>query len=140
VNTYVSRAPGTRMGPGQRVSILLAERAALGRPLVFTEVPSKPHVSVHVLGPDEDQPAYSTIRDYDNSRRVRTVCGIDIRRPALHGTIIGTFDIQRICRTCWHAFGRYATLIMDDNTAPRQEAASIIATIRRSKRPSIPNP
>lgn len=137
---YVSRRPGTRMSPHDRVSILLAERTALGRPLVFTEVPSKPHVSVHVLGPDEDQPAYSSIRDYQDSRRVRTVCGIDIRRPALHGTIIGVFDIQRLCRTCWTAFGRNAPAIVDDNTAARQDAASIIATIRRSKAPSTLNP
>ncbi len=136
---YVSARPGTRMTPRQRVDILLAERATLGRPLIFVDVPTGDRPArgtgaVHVVGPDEDQPAYRNVADYYLNRAVRTVCGLDIRRTALQGTHIGIFDDIRLCIRCHHRFGDNAWMIFDDNTQQRQDGAGIIQSIRRDKR------
>lgn len=137
---FVSAAPGTRMSRPERVKILLAERAALGRPLLFCDTPTGPDAhaeanpsKVHVVGPDEDQPAYRDFADWAMSRKVRMVCGLDIRRTPLQGTHIGTFDDRRMCWNCHAAFGEHAWMIFDDNTEDRQEAAEIITSIRASK-------
>lgn len=138
MKTYVSPRPGTRMSPIQRVRILLAEREVLGRPLVFVDRPRlSGSAPVHVIGPDEDQPAYTDIVDCLLNRRVRTVCGIDVRRTAQQGTWIGTFPDHLLCRRCHHRFTRHdaAALIFADNTEDRQQqAGSIINGIRIDKR------
>lgn len=137
MKTYVSPRPGTRMSPSQRVRILLTEREVLGRPLVFVDRPGGGDSPVHVIGPDEDQPAYTNIVDSLINRRIRTVCGFDIRRTAQQGSRIGTFPDDRLCHRCHHRFARHdaAALIFHDNTQDRQQAAgSIIASIRVDKR------
>lgn len=137
---HVSAAPGTRMSRPERVKILLSERAVFGRPLLFCATPTgqdadadTPPGKVHVVGPDEDQPAYRDFADWAMSRKVRMVCGLDIRRTPLQGTNIGVFDDRRLCWTCHAAFGDDAWMIFDDNTEERQEAAGIITSIRASK-------
>lgn len=142
---YVSPRPGTRMSPRERVDILLTERKVYGRPLVFVDVPAtgdggRGTGPVHVVGPDEDQPAYRDMADYFLNRKVRTVCGLDIRRTALQGTHIGVFDDERLCRRCHHRFIAHgggldaAAVIFADNTEDRQDAASVISSIRAHKR------
>jgi hypothetical protein len=120
--TYASRRPGTRMSPAERVGLLLTERAVFGRPLVFTEAP-RMGGRVHVVGPDEDQPAYTDTVDALTNRRVRTVCGFDIRRTALEGTHIGVFADRRICWNCHRWFGDRAPVIFEDNTPAVQDGA-----------------
>jgi hypothetical protein len=131
--TYVSARPGTRMSPAQRVKILLTERTVFGRPLVFVDRPGVPGAAVHVVGPDEDQPAYTNVGDYLLNRRVRTVCGLDILRSPMQGTYIGTFLDSRICLRCHRRFGDNAHLIFADNTDARQANAHLIFRIRRDK-------
>lgn len=131
--TYASARPGTRMAPDERVGLLLTERKVFGRPLVFTEAP-RMGGRVHVVGPDEDQPAYTDQADYLMNRRVRTVCGIDIRRTALEGTHIGQFADRRLCHTCHRWFGDQAHLIFEDNTPDVQgDAADAITLARQCK-------
>jgi hypothetical protein len=110
------------MSPAERVGLLLTEREVFGRPLLFTEVP-RMGGRVHVVGPDEDQPAYTDTVDALTNRRVRTVCGTDIRRTALEGTHIGVFADRRVCHTCHRWFGDQGHLIFEDNTPDVQDSA-----------------
>lgn len=131
---YVSKRPGTRMSRADRVAILLTERKVFGRPLVFTARHGVPGATVHVVGPDEDQPAYTDVADYYLNRRVRTVCGFDIRRTALQGAYVGTFDDDLLCSRCHRLFGDDGWMIFDDNTDARQDAAhGAIASMRAQK-------
>lgn len=127
----------------ERVKILLTERAVFGRPLVFCDVPrgrdADPAYTagwsrVHVVGPDEDQPAFANFSDWALNRKIRMVCGLDIRRTPLQGTRIGTFDDNRLCAICHGLFGEDGWMIFDDNDDDAQENAdAVIAHIRADK-------
>lgn len=134
----MSKRPGTRMTRADRVKILLTERTVFGRPLLFTERPGVPGAAVHVVGPDEDQPAYTDLVDHLMNRRVRTVCGFDIRRTALQGTHIGAFEDNRLCWRCHRLFGGHAWKIFDDNTEDVQGGAdAVVQRVRRDKQPVV---
>jgi hypothetical protein len=127
------------MTPTDRVRVLLTERKVFGRPLVFVDTPADRDAArgtgaVHVVGPDEDQPAYADMADWAINRRIRTVCGIDIHRNPLQGRMIGTFTDERLCRRCHHRLGPDAWLIFEDNTDARQQnAGAVIDSVRAVK-------
>ncbi len=115
-----------------RVEKLLAERDALGRPLVFVE--ASEGGAVHVVGPDEDQPNYENIAAYLLSRRYRTVCGTTLHLSPLDSYVIGWDDL-RLCRRCAAGFGRVhidaGAAIFEDKD--REDAPSLVARIQRDK-------
>lgn len=121
--------------PRSRAEKLLAERDALGRPLVF--VAAAETGSVHVVGPDEDQPGCADIVDALMTRRFRTVCGPVIRKTPLDG-YTGVFDDERLCRRCAAAFRAIhvdagAAIFADNTEDVQNRAPGEVARIQRQK-------
>lgn len=93
--------------------------------------------TVHIVAADVDQPAIpADIIEWLLFKRFRTICGRNLRLPALEGTTFTQFDDTLLCRHCHDAFPTDddQALIFEHNSDYQQRAASCNEHLRQLRR------
>lgn len=109
--------------PRGRAALLVADVREHGWTLEFVE--GSTDGVVQFVGPDADQPSFTSPADWLMARRFLVVCGLVLSLHPLDGTI-GEFDDTRLCRRCWAAFATPddQALIFEHNSTDWQEGAA----------------